>query len=671
MNLEANAAIPAFRRKPVCDGLDTVKGHAAGILCVAPDGDILLLRRAADEKNYGGYWALPGGGVEDGETPELGAAREAREEMGAEFDPAGFKALDQVVTPTGLAFHTFALPVKDKFVPKLNGEHTGYAWASLDMVPRPLHPSVERTLKERVGIADDMTPEDWQGLRDGFLKWTVEEEAEPEHVDGAATDSALVLALDRESVRIKDRDGRLRVAKTNISKANICPYLGREIPGWEGLGLDPDKIYKLLRDPEELAKAAESSNGVPLLRKHVAINAEDHQPHEVVGSLGTDAAFDGEYLTNSLFVNAKDAIDDIESGRKKELSMGYHYTPDMTAGNFGGNSYDGVMRDIVVNHVALVEDGRAGPDVVVGDSMENLVMKTTRLAILTMGVTAAAVAPLLAMDAKITLPTDAFSPLTTKNFKAQRETIKTALRGVLEGKLRKGIALDASIDDVVGLIDKLDGVAGPGADEEAPPEEAKKLDDLAAVEAIAAPVEEKPSADEAFREFLRGKGMGEDDISAAMELLPKNAAADEDIEDDDDEAKPAAKDDGHMKDMVTKTAMDQALKVNAETVAKQVRETERGIRAAIADVRPWVGELAANLAFDSASDVYRHTLKTLGVANADTLHADALQPILHAQAKPGSDKPRSAAVASLGMDGAGVDKALKMVPDLARIQTSM
>ena len=53
--------------KPACDERADAP-IAAGIVFVAPDGDVLLLRRAADEKNYGGHWGLPGGGGEDGET---------------------------------------------------------------------------------------------------------------------------------------------------------------------------------------------------------------------------------------------------------------------------------------------------------------------------------------------------------------------------------------------------------------------------------------------------------------------------------------------------------------------------------------------------------------------------------------------------------------------------
>lgn len=175
-------------------------------------------------------------------------------------------------------------------------------------------------------------------------------------------------ALDEKSVRSTDADGRMHVELTNISKANICPYNGNEIPDYQALGLDPHKVYRLYRDPEELKKAASTFNNIPLLIKHIAVNVDDHQPDFVVGATGTDADFDAPYLKNSLVVWAAKGVKAIESERQKELSSAYRYRADMTPGYFNGEPYDGVMRDIIGNHVALVEEGRAGPDVVVGDS---------------------------------------------------------------------------------------------------------------------------------------------------------------------------------------------------------------------------------------------------------------------------------------------------------------
>ena len=195
--------------------------------------------------------------------------------------------------------------------------------------------------------------------------------------------TAQYLAFDRASVRSVDTDGRLHVAITPISRANVCQYAGYEIPGAEELGLDPNKLYSLLRDPEELAKAAPSFNNVPLLSNHVPVTADDHQPDLVVGSTGTDAVFRDPYLFNSLVVWAKDAIEDIQSGKKRELSAAYHYRADMTPVNYKGTPFQIVMRDISANHVAIVSAGRAGSDVCVGDSaIDELVWERIAAAIL-------------------------------------------------------------------------------------------------------------------------------------------------------------------------------------------------------------------------------------------------------------------------------------------------
>jgi hypothetical protein len=106
-----------------------------------------------------------------------------------------------------------------------------------------------------------------------------------------------------------------------------------------------------------------------LLSRHVPFSVNDHRPELVVGSTGTDAKFDGIYLKNSLVLWAQDAIDAVESGRQKELSCAYRYTADMTPGIYQGVRFDGRMVDLCGNHVALVSEGRAGSDVVVGDAM--------------------------------------------------------------------------------------------------------------------------------------------------------------------------------------------------------------------------------------------------------------------------------------------------------------
>lgn len=176
------------------------------------------------------------------------------------------------------------------------------------------------------------------------------------------------LALDRASIRRTDQDGHLHVALTPISKAAVNPYLGREIPGYEALGLDPDRTYNLLRDPDELAKAAPTFAGKPLLLDHEPVSADDHPRGRTVGAVGEGVVWRAPYLMAPLSVWDGEAIRGIESGRQKELSSAYRYTPVLEPGTYQGQHYDLRMTGIIGNHVSLVAEGRAGSDVVVGDS---------------------------------------------------------------------------------------------------------------------------------------------------------------------------------------------------------------------------------------------------------------------------------------------------------------
>lgn len=175
------------------------------------------------------------------------------------------------------------------------------------------------------------------------------------------------LAFDK-SMRSTDRFGRMRVEMTNISKANVCPYLGREIPNYEALGLDAAKVYQLWRHPDELAKAAPTFDMVPLLDEHIVVDAANPEQESVVGTTGTGTQFIYPYLKTPLAVWVGDSVDDVKTRRKRQLSCGYGYRADMTPGvTPDGVAYHGVMRDIMANHVTIVREGRAGPDVMVAD----------------------------------------------------------------------------------------------------------------------------------------------------------------------------------------------------------------------------------------------------------------------------------------------------------------
>jgi hypothetical protein len=181
-----------------------------------------------------------------------------------------------------------------------------------------------------------------------------------------ATRQRIYRAFDRSpSARIYDLDGRLRVELCPISKVCVAPYLGKEVGA---PGLDPEGTYYLLRPAEELAKAAASANGIPILSRHIPMGADDHDRSVVVGSTLNDARLEGAYLVVSVVVWDGDSIAAIEDGTCRELSGGYRHEVEMTPGVYGGQRYDGIMRALVFNHIALVEVGRNGSDVAVLDA---------------------------------------------------------------------------------------------------------------------------------------------------------------------------------------------------------------------------------------------------------------------------------------------------------------
>ena len=600
---------PAFAKKvgiPQSVGKEFVGDApctAAGALLISKDGEVLLMKRGPNA-DHAGEWALPGGKVEDGETAEATARRETQEETAYMPGPT-MRFWSRTLSGDGVDFSTYAQKV-DKFEPTLNDEHTEARWVSLDDLPAKLHPGLKASIAP-LTPGEDMSPEDWQGFVQGFLKFISEEEEEPEH----AQDS-VPLALDKESVRQYTKDGFLRVTRTPISKANVCDYYGREIPNAEAMGLDPTRKYALLRHPDELKKAAESFNGVPLLIKHTPVNPDDHRPDLTVGSVGTSAEYDHPYLYNSLTITAREGIEAVESEAQRELSSGYRYRADMTPGVYQGVRYDGIMRDIGGNHVALVSEGRAGADVYVGDSkpenpkefpMPKSTVVLSRTAVNARGAIAAFLLPKMAQDQKIDL-TPILRDVTAKNFAAQKTNIISSVKTAVAGKLAK----DAKIDDIGMLMDALeDDEVAEGADTD-------------------------PDT---------GKPMSKDEMEkAAKDKAAKDEAEEEEEEKKKKEAEDKAARDAKAKDeevkepKVTKAAMDEAIKIATVKATKDAMKLAADIRTAEKEVKPYVGELA--MAHDSVEGVYRTAIgaMNLKVEGLDSLPAAALKAIIVSQPAP-------------------------------------
>lgn len=403
------------------------------------------------------------------------------------------------------------------------------------------------------------------------------------------------MAFDRASMRRYDPDGRLHVQMSNISKATVNPYKGDEIPDYANLGLDPDKVYYLLRDPKELAKAAPTFNNLPILSEHVPCDAMAHDSDEikalVVGTTGTDAVFDTPFLKNSTAIWPQSDIAGIESDKKKQFSSAYRYRADMTPGVYEGLRYDGVMRDIVGNHVALVEEGRAGPDVVVADRMPH--MLKSRRAVMLHGALAATIAPKLAMDKAMPDLSGILTGVTAKNLDGRKNKIAAAVIDAVSPNLAQDEGLD--VEDVIKVIGAVQGQPVAADEDDIPDaEEMKPKDEYTAEDegGEGAKVAE-------LLNYLKGI-LSDEEYAKVSSMVQAEEAMDEELDDPDDKKEKPAMDASTIKRMIENAKRDGA------------REQAR-IEQAREDVKPLVGRI---IGMDSAAAVYRLALESAGYESA-------------------------------------------------------
>lgn len=179
-------------------------------------------------------------------------------------------------------------------------------------------------------------------------------------------------AEDGGSARTEDANGYVEVAANPITKVGVFPYMGRSLGG-EAAGLDPEKVYMVYRPEEELnnPETLSSLRLLPIVDEH-AMLGEMGMPAEqkgIHGVTGEDIVFRDGYVLANLKLHSLALKTAIEGG-KKELSLGFGCRYEFAPGVFNGQNYDAIQREIRGNHLALVKEGRMGPEVRVLDEME-------------------------------------------------------------------------------------------------------------------------------------------------------------------------------------------------------------------------------------------------------------------------------------------------------------
>lgn len=118
-------------------------------------------------------------------------------------------------------------------------------------------------------------------------------------------------------------------------------------------------IHRELRLPEDVfaPESLKTYKGKPIILTHEAgeIN-KDNVHREIIGTVLSDGIRDGDNVRADIVIHDSDQL------RKglRELSLGYDCDLEEKSGNWNGQPYDAVQHNIRINHLALVEEARAG-----------------------------------------------------------------------------------------------------------------------------------------------------------------------------------------------------------------------------------------------------------------------------------------------------------------------
>jgi hypothetical protein len=149
--------------------------------------------------------------------------------------------------------------------------------------------------------------------------------------------------------------GRARCARTGVQY-----YHGAEVGA-------PDKdIVAVYRPPDEVLKETSIASFAhkPVTNDHPAEPVTAANWRQVaVGQLGGELSHDGKWIYVPLVLMDQAAINDVQQANKREVSLGYEMDLVWEAGvTPDGVQYDAQQRNIMVNHLALVDRARAGKE---------------------------------------------------------------------------------------------------------------------------------------------------------------------------------------------------------------------------------------------------------------------------------------------------------------------
>jgi ADP-ribose pyrophosphatase YjhB (NUDIX family) len=126
---------PEERSRFQCDGcgfIHYMNPRVVAAVIIEHDGRLLLQQRAMEPRS--GFWTFPGGFLEIGESPDEGAVREAKEEVGLDVT---LHALQGVYTRRkhGIVLVVYEGTSESEAATVADSESTAVRWYGIDEIP--------------------------------------------------------------------------------------------------------------------------------------------------------------------------------------------------------------------------------------------------------------------------------------------------------------------------------------------------------------------------------------------------------------------------------------------------------------------------------------------------------------------------------------------------------
>lgn len=149
------------------------------------------------------------------------------------------------------------------------------------------------------------------------------------------------------------------------ARTGVQQYLGREV------GRPDLEVVNVYRDEKEVfsKRSLASFSKIPMTNDHPGQPVTAANWKQVaVGTTGDEVLRDGEYLKIGLKITDADAVGAVQAG-KRELSVGYSCELVWEDGIAeDGTKYQAKQTNIIADHIAIVQRGRAGSRASIGDS---------------------------------------------------------------------------------------------------------------------------------------------------------------------------------------------------------------------------------------------------------------------------------------------------------------